>query len=192
MPDPDYITITNSFVPGTDIESAEVNQNFTDVKDYIDTYVVKRNGSTAFTAIPSGPAVNPSSADQFTRKQYVDDQVTTLNGVDALRLQSVYGNAGLSGTPASPTQMKIACGSYSGTTNAFGCIDVPMNGGLSNIATVMVCNGDTLNTNALTMAVRATIPSQVTVQVFHVAISPSQVLTYNSLPVRVNWIAVGW
>ena len=183
---------TYTFVPGTSIEAAETNQNFDDIIGYINSEVIVRDASKAFTAIPSGPGTDPSSANQFTRKQYVDDRVTTLNGVDALRLQSVYGNTGISGTPASPTQMKIACGSYSGSTNAFGCIDVPINGGMANIATVMVCNGDTLNTNALTMGVRALIPSQVTVQVFHIAISPSQVLTYNSLPVRVNWIAVGW
>jgi len=185
------VSKTYTFVPGTPIESDQANQNFDDLVNYTNSEVIVRDASKAFTVIPSGPATDPTSDNQFTRKKYVDDQVTTLSTADAIRPQFVYGNSGLSGSPSSPTQMKISCGSYSGTTNEFGCINVPISG-LSNVATVIVCNGDTLNTNALTMGVRATIPSQVTVQVFHIAISPSQVLTYNSSPVRVNWIAVGW
>lgn len=94
MPDPDYISITNTFVPGTDIESAEVNQNFTDVKDYIDTYVIKRNGGTAFTSIPSGPGTDPTTENQFTRKQYVDN-------ADNLRVK-IDGSTAFTGIPSGP------------------------------------------------------------------------------------------
>lgn len=110
MPDPDYVSITNTFIPGTDIESAEVNQNFTDLKDYIDTYVITRDGSTAFTAIPSGPGTDPSSANQFTRKQYVDNSVSTVAGTVTALTTTVTNNktAQDAGFLARPTVSELA------------------------------------------------------------------------------------
>lgn len=66
---------TYNFLPATDIESAEVNQNFDDVVNYVNDEVIVRDASKAFTAIPSGPGTDPTSPDQFARKQYVDQRV---------------------------------------------------------------------------------------------------------------------
>ena len=66
---------TYNFLPATDIESAEVNQNFDDVVNYVNAEVIVRDASKAFTAIPSGPGTDPTSPDQFARKQYVDQRV---------------------------------------------------------------------------------------------------------------------
>ena len=67
-----------TFVPGTDIESAEVNQNFDDLVGYTNSEVIVRDGSKAFTVIPSGPASDPVSDNQLVRKKYVDDKDTTI------------------------------------------------------------------------------------------------------------------
>ena len=67
-----------TFVPGTDIESAEANQNFDDLVDYVNGEVIVRDASKAFTAIPAGPGTDPTSPNQFTRKQYVDNLNTAV------------------------------------------------------------------------------------------------------------------
>lgn len=65
--------VTYSFTPATLIESAKVNQNFDDLVSFLQTDTVHVDASNAFTAVPSGPATNPSSDNQLTRKKYVDD-----------------------------------------------------------------------------------------------------------------------
>lgn len=69
------VSKTYTFVPATDIESAEVNQNFDDVVNYVNAEVIVRDASKAFTAIPSGPGTDPTSPNQLARKQYVDQRV---------------------------------------------------------------------------------------------------------------------
>ena len=72
------VTKAYTFAPATDIESAEVNENFDRLYNYINNDVIVRDASIAFTAIPSGPGTDPSSANQFTRKQYVDNLNTAV------------------------------------------------------------------------------------------------------------------
>ena len=69
---------TYTFVPGTPIESDHANQNFDDLVNYTNGEVIVRDASKAFTAIPSGPGIDPSSPNQFTRKQYVDNLNTAV------------------------------------------------------------------------------------------------------------------
>ena len=64
--------VTNTFSNGTTADAPAVNQNFTDVVTWINTNAVHLDGSKAFTSVPSGPATNPTSANQLTRKAYVD------------------------------------------------------------------------------------------------------------------------
>jgi hypothetical protein len=75
------VSKTYTFVPATDIESAEVNQNFDDVVNYVNAEVIVRDASKAFTAIPSGPGTDPTSPNQFARKQYVDDKDAAITAV---------------------------------------------------------------------------------------------------------------
>lgn len=80
------VTKAYTFAPATDIESAEVNENFDRLYNYINGEVIVRDGSMAFTAIPSGPGTDPSSANQFARKAYVDqraklDGTTVFTGI---------------------------------------------------------------------------------------------------------------
>ena len=88
------VSKTYTFVPATDIESAEVNQNFDDVVNYVNAEVIVRDASKAFTAIPSGPGTDPTSPNQFSRKQYVDN-------ADNLRAK-LDGTTAFTGIPSGP------------------------------------------------------------------------------------------
>ena len=71
------VSVTYTFTNGTDADADEVNQNFTDLVTFINTDVIHRDASVAFTATPSGPASDPTTDNQLSRKKYVDDQVAT-------------------------------------------------------------------------------------------------------------------
>ena len=64
--------VTYNFVAGTPSVADNVDQNFTDLVNWINTNAVHLDGSKAFTAVPSGPATDPVSANQLARKAYVD------------------------------------------------------------------------------------------------------------------------
>lgn len=63
---------TYTFTDGTAAVADEVNQNFTDVVSFLNDSVVHRDGSNAFTAVPTGPSTDPSTDNHLTRKAYVD------------------------------------------------------------------------------------------------------------------------
>ena len=88
------VTKPFNFQSGNDIESAEVNANFNEVYDYVNDEVIVRDASKAFTAIPSGPGTDPTSPNQFARKQYVDN-------ADNLRAK-LDGTTPFTGIPSGP------------------------------------------------------------------------------------------
>jgi hypothetical protein len=88
------VSKTYTFVSGTPILAAEANQNFNDIVDYINGEVIVRDASKAFTVIPSGPGTDPTTANQFARKQYVDN-------ADALRVK-IDGTTDFTGIPSGP------------------------------------------------------------------------------------------
>jgi hypothetical protein len=65
-------SVSNTFVSGAAAIAADVNTNFNDLTGFINSEVIQKDASLAFTAIPSGPATDPTTANQFTRKAYVD------------------------------------------------------------------------------------------------------------------------
>jgi hypothetical protein len=67
--------VTYSFTPATTIVAAQMNQNFDDVISWLNTNAIQKDATVAFTAVPSGPATDPASANQYARKQYVDTTV---------------------------------------------------------------------------------------------------------------------
>lgn len=75
------LNITYTFAALTDAHAAEVNTNFTDVKNFVNTNVVHTDGSKVFTGVPSGPSTDPSSDNQFSRKAYVDKKAGSVRGV---------------------------------------------------------------------------------------------------------------
>ena len=66
------VAVTYNFVAGTPSVADNVDQNFIDLVNWININAVHLDGSKAFTAVPSGPATDPSSANQLARKAYVD------------------------------------------------------------------------------------------------------------------------
>lgn len=77
-----------SFVGGTLAKSSEVNGQFAAVEAFVEGSVMHRDASSAFTAVPSGPALDPSSDNQLARKAYVDrgpKVVSSVGVITALR-----------------------------------------------------------------------------------------------------------
>jgi microcystin-dependent protein len=65
--------VSNIFSNGSNADAVQVNSNFTSLVNFLNTEVITRDAAIAFTAIPSGPATNPTLDNQFTRKYYVDN-----------------------------------------------------------------------------------------------------------------------
>lgn len=67
------VSVPNNFVAGSPAVADHVDANFTAIVNWINTNAVHLDASKAFTSVPSGPAgADPTSADQLTRKAYVD------------------------------------------------------------------------------------------------------------------------
>ena len=78
------IDALNEFVDGQTAIAADVNANFATLVDYIETNCIVKNsadGVTAFETVPSGPATDPSTANQLARKAYVDMLSSSRMGV---------------------------------------------------------------------------------------------------------------
>jgi len=91
------INISHTFTPGTPAEAGEVNDNFDDVRTFLNTQAIHKDAAV-FTVIPTVGSTLPSAitlADQLTNKAYVDAQKTAaenavakglvVSGVDSTR-----------------------------------------------------------------------------------------------------------
>lgn len=65
-------SVSYSFVNGTTGDGTQVNQNFTDLVNFLNNQVVHKDGSTTMTGALTLPASDPVSANQAARKAYVD------------------------------------------------------------------------------------------------------------------------
>jgi hypothetical protein len=72
-----------TFTDDTDAVAAEVNANFDTLYDWANADAIHRDASVAFTAIPSGPASDPTSENQFVRKAYVDQPFAVLQRISS-------------------------------------------------------------------------------------------------------------
>jgi hypothetical protein len=80
------VSIPYTFTNGSqNADATQVNANFSALASYINTNVVLADGTVSFTGIPILPATMPTTANQATRKAYVDAYfpVTTANITDA-------------------------------------------------------------------------------------------------------------
>lgn len=78
------IDALNEFVDGQTAIAADVNANFATLVDYIETNCIVKNsadGVTTFETVPSGPATDPSTDNQLTRKSYVDMIKNSRTGI---------------------------------------------------------------------------------------------------------------
>lgn len=78
------VAVTYTYVNGTAADGTQVNQNFADIVNWVNTNAVHLDGSKAFTGAPSY-AADPVSANQLCRKSYVDGLASRL----AARLRRV-------------------------------------------------------------------------------------------------------
>lgn len=131
--------VTYTFVPETTILSAEANTNFSDLVTFLNTDVMHRDASSAFTAIPSGPASDPSTANQLSRKAYVDAQILANKmfvGGDSV-INALDG-----GTDANPFTQAITwqAGNRTGLTNGDGDVSVTFPDAFANgLLLVIAC-----------------------------------------------------
>ena len=205
------VTKAYTFAPATDIESAEVNENFDRLYNYINNDVIVRDASMAFTAIPSGPGTDPSSANQFARKAYVDQRVkidgtTAFTGIPSgpatnpstanqfTRKQYVDDSAvtPLTFRPSmAATGQIIKADQAVVTTDAFGHATVPFVGAFPTaLDTIVVTSGDAgVPTQFLSIHARTT--SNFTVRCFTVDVASNALVRAISQGVRVNYIAIG-
>ena len=65
-------SVTYVFANGTNADGTQVNANFTSLLNFINTEVIQRDASVAFTAIPTLPATTPTLDNHAVRKAYVD------------------------------------------------------------------------------------------------------------------------
>ena len=66
------LSVPNDFADGEAIEADEHDANFAAIVAWANTEAIWADGSVAFTAIPSGPASDPTGANELSRKAYVD------------------------------------------------------------------------------------------------------------------------
>lgn len=109
------VSVSNTFTNGTAADAPEVNANFSSLVTWINTNAVHLDGSKAFTAVPSGPAANPTSDNQLARKKYVDDSIAAIN-------LSVGGD--LSGTTANAQIVAGAVGATELATDAVTTVKI--------------------------------------------------------------------
>jgi len=72
------VTVSYNFQAGTAAIADNVDQNFTDILNWINTNAVHLDATKAFTSVPSGPASDPSSDNQLARKAYVDRKISSV------------------------------------------------------------------------------------------------------------------
>ena len=81
-------SVTYVFANGTNADGTQVNSNFNNVVNFLNTETVQRDASIAFTAIPTVPATDPTTDNQVARKAYVDNYtpagvITQYGGISA-------------------------------------------------------------------------------------------------------------
>lgn len=121
------LTISNVFQSGEEALASEVNQNFTDVKTFVNTQVVHRDGTNPFTVmpvLPSSASTAVTTAAHAANKAYVDvrDSATKetvgwgLAASGALGASvtgttlsaNIHSNLSVTFTPASSRRYKIS------------------------------------------------------------------------------------
>lgn len=79
-------SVTNNFAAGTPAVADEVDVNFADLVTFLNAETVHKDGSIAMTGILALPGSDPTTANQATRKAYVDAQDTAINATIAAKV----------------------------------------------------------------------------------------------------------
>jgi hypothetical protein len=98
------VAVTYNFTNTTNADAEQVDTNYADLVTWINTNAVHLDASKAFTGVPSGPATDPSTANQLSRKSYVDagDAATLAAAakgyVGSTSFTALQGTSGAAGT----------------------------------------------------------------------------------------------
>lgn len=155
------VTVPNSFSNGTTADALDVNENFSAITNWVNANAVHLDGSKAFTAIPSGPSVDPSSANQLARKAYVDAQVAAVNLTVGGDLSGTTSNAQIVANAVGTTEInasavttaKIADAAVTEAKLAASVAGGGLTGGAGTALAVNV-DGSTLEINTDTVRVK--------------------------------------
>ena len=122
--------VTYNFTPGTTIVAAQANQNFTDLVTFLNNSVMHRDASLAFTAVPSGPATDPTTDNQLVRKAYIDNKLdgawtsyTPLVSSATVGNGTIVGKYKLIGTK---TCLVRACWTWGSTSSMSGDMGIQL------------------------------------------------------------------
>lgn len=113
------VTVPNNFVTGTPSVADDVDANFTAITTWINTNAVHLDGSKPFTAVPEGPSgTDPTSANQLTRKAYVDAKADTRVGCTLRTVTAQTFPVSATTAVAWDTEVADTNGFYSGSGSA--------------------------------------------------------------------------
>ena len=194
----------HTFVWDEDANPDHVNENFDDIYGFVNTQVVHKDGSIAFTQVPTGPAVDPTTDNQLPRKKYVDDkdsalQTSITNLTTTVTTNKTAQDTGLAAraTVSGISNPIIKTGEVVGTTNSNGEYAFNWVGGSfpNGVATVVVVNGDA-NAGAGFYSIVSRSTSGCTVRAYALTSSApygSYALDrFTGASIRVNYVAIGW
>lgn len=123
-------SVTYVFANGTNADGTQVNSNFNSVLNFLNTEVVQRDASIAFTAIPSLPATTPTLDNHAVRKAYVDafipaGIITQFGGSVAPSGWLICDGSAISRTNAAYTRLFAAIGTTYGVGDGSTTFNVP-------------------------------------------------------------------
>ena len=174
------VTKPYTFSPGPAV-SAEVNANFDTLYDALNNDYLSADGTVPFESIPSGPATDPTTDNQFTRKKYVDDKTKGVVKVPAVGMVGRVGTA-----DGSTAQVLVQAGTRSAVTSGADIDVVFPQAFAGGVLSCVAVNGDA-NTGAIHLAVVTVTKTKATFRVFNASGSP-----LIGAAVRLDWVAVGW
>lgn len=122
--------VTYTFANGTNADGTQVNSNFTNVVNFLNTETIQRDASIAFTAIPSLPATDPTTDNQVVRKAYVDNHtpagvITQYGGTTAPTGWLLCQGQAISRVNALYTRLFTAIGTNYGIGDGSTTFNVP-------------------------------------------------------------------
>jgi hypothetical protein len=184
-------SVTYSFTAATTAVASQVNQDFTDILTFLNASVVQTDGSLAMTGALSLPASDPVSANQASRKSYVD-QFAKYKGASSTSLTQAHVGT----LQVTDTGLIVKSAEWIGNTGSPNAnVDLTFSTAFPNsVAAVLVtiADGAGYNNNNLTFAPLAVV-THVTLSAFSVKFftaAPSYGLAANT-SVAFSWLALG-
>lgn len=123
-------SVTYVFANGTNADGTQVNANFTSVLNFLNTEVIQRDASIAFTSIPTLPATTPTLDNHAVRKAYVDafipaGIITQYGGAAAPSGWLICDGAAVSRTNPTYSRLFAAIGTTYGAGDGSTTFNVP-------------------------------------------------------------------